>query len=210
MLKASLIFSVIVAVALGMVGCSSKVDSVSQAPKEIKNELADAPKWVLATQAPKEVQNELSNAPKWVLTQDNEKGISSAGSAKIGKAGTQFAITEAEANARDQMARQMQVKVANMVKNFTQQTGVGDGQTIDKVVSSVSKQVTKQELIGTQRKDMWISPSGELWVLMSMSEQNVLAVKNAVKSSFKNDEALHQQVLAKQAQDELDKELEKL
>lgn len=191
MLKASLIYSVIVAVAVGIVGCSSKVDSISQAPKEIINELADAPKWVLATQ-------------------ENEKGINAAGSAKIGKAGTQFAITEAEANARDQMARQMQVKVANMVKNFTQQTGVGDGQTVDKVVSSVSKQVTQQELIGTQRKDMWISPSGELWVLMSMSEQSVSAVKNAVKSSFKNDEALHQQVLAKQAQDELDKELEKL
>lgn len=161
-------------------------------------------------EAPKAIQNEFSNAPKWVLSQENEKGINASGSAKIGKAGMQFAITEAEANARDQMARQMQLKVANMVKNFTQQTGVGDGQTVDKVVSSVSRQVTQQELIGTQRKDMWISPSGELWVLMSMSETNVLAIKNAVKSSFKNDDALHQQLQAKQAQDELDKELEKL
>lgn len=97
-----------------------------------------------------------------------------------------------------------------MVKNFTQQTGVGDGQTVDKVVSSVSKQVTKQELVGVQRKDMWISPSGELWVLMSMSDQSVSAVKNAVKSSFNNDDALHQQLQAKQAQDELDKEIEKI
>ncbi|MDD4854287.1 MAG: LPP20 family lipoprotein [Sulfuricurvum sp.] len=191
MLKATLVFSVIVAVAVGIVGCSSKVDSISQAPKEIKNELADAPKWVLATQ-------------------ENEKGINAAGSAKIGKAGSQFAIIEAEANARDQMARQIQVKVASMIKNFTQQTGVGNSQTVDKVVSSVSKQVTQQELIGVQRKDMWISPSGELWVLMSMSEQSTQAVKSAIKSSFKNDDALHQQVLAKQAQDELDKELEKL
>ncbi len=191
MLKVSLIYSVIVAVAVGIVGCSSKVDSISQAPKEIKNELADAPKWVLATQ-------------------ENEKGINAAGSARIGKAGMQFAITEAEANGRDTMARQMQIKVATMVKNFIQQTGIGDTQTVDKLVSSVSKQVTQQELIGTQRKDMWISPSGELWVMMSMSDQSVLAVKNAVKSSFKNDDALHQQVLAKQAQDELDKALEKL
>lgn len=189
-MKVSLVYSVIVAVAVGMIGCSSKVDSISQAPKEIKNEFADA--------------------PKWVLTQDNEKGIRSAGSAKIGKAGMQFAITEAEANARDAMARQIQVKVASMVKNFTQQTGVGDNQTVDKVVSSVSKQVSKQELVGVQRKDMWISPSGEIWVLMSMSEQSAQAVKNGVKSSFSNDDALHQQVQAKQAQDELDKELEKL
>ena len=108
------------------------------------------------------------------------------------------------------MARQIQVKVATMVKNFTQQTGVGDAQTVDKVVSSVSKQVTQQELVGVQRKDMWISPSGELWVLMSMSDQSVSAVKNTVKSSFNNDNALHQQLQAKQAQDELDKEIEKI
>lgn len=190
MLKVLFTFSITTAVMIGITGCSSKGESISQAPKEIKNELSDA--------------------PKWVLTQENEKGINTAGSAKIGKAGMQFAITEAEANARDQMARQMQVKVANMVKNFTQQTGVGDGQAVDKVVSSVSKQITQQELIGTQRKDMWISPSGELWVLMNMSEQSVSAVKNAVKSSFKNDDTLYQQVLVKQAQDELDKELEKL
>lgn len=185
-----ILISLSAAISLSYTGCSSKVDSISQAPKEI--------------------QNEFSNAPKWVLTQENEKGINAAGSARIGKAGMQFAITEAEANGRDTMARQMQIKVATMVKNFTQQTGIGDTQTIDKVVSSVSRQVTQQELIGTQRKDMWISPSGELWVLMSMSDQSVSAVKNAVKSSFKNDDALHQQVLAKQAQDELDKELEKL
>lgn len=184
------LFTVSAVTVLLITGCSNKNEVVQAAPAQIKNELSDAPKWV--------------SSPL------DEKSISSTGSAKIGKAGMQFAITEAEANARDAMAKQMQVKVANMVKNFTQQTGVGDGQTVDKVVSSVSKQVTQQELIGIQRKDMWISPSGELWVLMSMSEQSVLAIKNAVKSSFKNDDALHQQVLAKQAQDELDKELEKL
>jgi hypothetical protein len=189
-LKTFLLLSVITVYSFGIVGCSSKVDTVVQAPKDI--------------------QIEFFNAPKWVLTQENEKGINAAGSAKISKAGTQFAAIEAEANARDQIARQIQVKVANMVKNFTQQTGVGDSQTVDKVVSSVSKQVTQQELIGTYRKDMWISPSGELWVLVSMSEQSVSTVKNAVKTSFKNDEVLHQQVLAKEVQDKLDTELEKL
>lgn len=184
------LFTVSAVAALLITGCSSKNEAVQVAPAQVKNELADA--------------------PKWVINPSDDKGISAAGSAKIGKAGMQFAITEAEANARDAMARQMQVKVANMVKNFTQQTGVGDAQTVDKVVSSVSKQVTQQELVGTQRKDMWVSPSGELWVLMNMSEQSILAIKNAVKSSFNNDDALHQQVLAKRAQDELDKELEKL
>lgn len=190
MLKTLSVFTVITAVSVGIVGCSSKVDSVAQAPKEI--------------------QNEFSNAPKWVLTQDNGKGMTSAGSAKVGKSGMQFAITEAEAIARDGMARKIEVKVSNMLKSFNQQTGVGDAQTVDKVVSNVSKQISKQDLVGTERKDLWISPSGDVWVLMSMSEDSMNAVKNIIKSSYKNDDALHQQVLAKQAQDELDKELEKL
>jgi hypothetical protein len=183
------LFTLSAATMIMMSGCSSK------APIQV---------------APAEIKNELSDAPKWVFSPSDEKGINSAGSAKVGKGGTQFAITEAEANARDSMARQMQVKVSNMVKNFTQQTGVGDGQTVDKVVASVSKQITQQELMGTQRKEIWISPSGELWVLMSMSEQSVLAVKNAIKSSFKNDDALWQQFQAKKAQDELDSELMKI
>ena len=185
------LFTISAATMIMMSGCSSKSEVAVQV-------------------APAEIKNELSGAPKWVLSPSDEKGINSAGSAKVGKGGTQFAITEAEANARDSMARQMQVKVSNMVKNFTQQTGVGDGQTVDKVVSSVSKQITQQELMGTQRKEVWVSPSGELWVLMSMSEQSVLAVKNAIKSSFKNDDALWQQFQAKKAQDELDSELMKI
>ena len=151
MLKILSVFTVIMAVSVGIAGCSSKID--------------------FDTQAQKELQKEFANAPKWVLTQENGKGMTSAGSAKVGKSGMQFAITEAEANGRDTMTHQMQVRVSSMLKNFTQQTGVGDWQTVDKVVSSVSRQTASHDLIGTQRKDMWISPSGDVWVLMSMSDQ---------------------------------------
>lgn len=89
MIKASVAFSVIMTLILGISGCSSKTP---------------------IAQSPKDIQNELSNAPKWVLTQDTEKGISSSGSAKIGNAGMQFAITEAEANARDMMHARYKLK----------------------------------------------------------------------------------------------------
>lgn len=160
--------------------------------------------------ASKNYQNVLDGAPKWVINPQSEKGFNATGSAKIGNAGLQFAITEAEALARDSMAREIQVKVSNMVKNFTQQTGVGGSELVDKVVSSVSKQVSKQELVGSYRKEMWISPNNEVWVLMSISDQNTIEVKNAIKSSVNDSSAIYQQGEAKKAQEELTKEVEKL
>jgi len=139
-----------------------------------------------------------------------EGGMAAVGSAKIGNAGMNFARTEALANGRDELARQMSVKVKNMVKNFTQSTGIGDDETVDKVSSQVSKQVANQTLNGSRQKDSWISPSSTLYVLVAVDPAIVKeSIKNAVQTSFKNEQALWQQFQAKKAYDELDKEIDK-
>ncbi len=154
--------------------------------------------------------NEFENAPRWVLNPQTEGVLAAVGSAKIGKAGIQFARTEALANARDELARMISVKVKNMVKNFTQQVGVGDEQTVDKVSVQVSKQVAYQVLNGSRQKDMWISPSGTLYILVVLDPEIVKeAVKQATLSSFKNEKALWQQFQAKKAYEELDREIQK-
>jgi hypothetical protein len=197
MKKKGLIF-VVAIFSVYMVSCAKKESSVQKQPPEpakIQNE-----QW----------KNEFANAPRWVLNPEVESGLASVGSAKIGKAGIQFARTEALANARDELARMISVKVKNMVKNFTQQIGVGDEQTVDKVSAQVSKQVTYQVLNGSRQKDMWISPSGELYVLVVLDPESVKdVVKQETISSFKNDRALWQQFQAKKAYEELEKEIEK-
>jgi ABC-type sulfate transport system substrate-binding protein len=85
-----------------------------------------------------------------------EGGLTGLGAAKIGAAGLQFARTEAIANARDEMARTLSIKVKNMFKNFTQVTGVGDAETVDKVSANVSKQVANQTLEGSRAKNVWL------------------------------------------------------
>jgi len=170
---------------------------------------ASTPKDVAQVQEPS-MANELANAPKWVLNPSLEGGISAVGSAKVGKAGMQFARTEAMAHGRDELARITSVKVKNMVKNFTQTTGVGDAETVDKVSSQVTKQVTSQALNGSKQKDTWISPSGELFVLLVVDASIAKeTVKDAVQTSLKNEQALWQQFQAKKANEEMDKEIEK-
>ncbi len=67
----------------------------------------------------------------------------------------------------------IEVKVKTMMKDFTQVTGVGDAETVDKVTSSVSKQVSSQVLKGTMQKDAWFSPCSELYVLVVLDPTQV-------------------------------------
>ena len=191
-----LVTAVAVSFSVAFISCGEKKPAPQpQQPAQVQNQ-----QWA----------NEFANAPKWVLNPEMEGGLAAVGSAKIGAAGIQFARTEALANARDELARMLSVKVKNMVKNFTQQIGVGDDQTVDKVSVQVSKQVTAQVLNGSRQKDMWISPSGELYVLVVLDPASVQeAVKQATLSSFKKERALWQQFQAKKAYEELDREIEK-
>lgn len=162
--------------------------------------------------APNQYQMELEGAPAWVLDPSVEGALCAIGSAKMGPAGLQFSVTEAAGNARDDLARQISVNVSNMLKNFTQQTGVGDQAAVDKVVANVSKQLAKQDLSGSKVTKKWISKTGTMWVLVVMPDPAKAkeAIKDAVKSSYKNDAALWQQFQAKKAQDELDAAMDKL
>jgi hypothetical protein len=158
------------------------------------------------------LKNEFENAPEWVTTGGGsvEGVVSAIGSAKVGPAGMNFARTEALSNGRSELARQISTRVKDMVKNFTQTTGVGDDETVDKVSAQVSKQVTNQMLSGTKQKDSWISPSSTYYALMVIDPLALKSsVKDSVMTSYKNDKALWQQFQAKKAYEELEKEIEK-
>lgn len=172
---------------LATTGCGGKDDSDSSTPET-----------VIANKC-------FQGAPDWVIAGGAEGGVSSVGAAQISKAGLQFARTAALGNARDEMARNISVKVNNMLKDFTQVTGIGDDEVVDKVTASVSKQVASETLQGTQQRALWTSPCNELYVLITVNEQAVQkSVKDSVTSSFRNDNALWQQFQAQKAQDELD------
>lgn len=164
-----------------------------------------------AKKGPEPLENAcLKGAPGWVIDPSMEGGLTGLGSAKIGAAGLSFARTESIANARDEMARSLSIKVKNMFKNFTQVTGVGDAQTVDKVAANVSKQVANETLEGSKPKQVWISPCNEYYVLVVMDPGLAKkSVEQSVKTSLKNEQALWQQFLAKKAQDELDAEIDK-
>lgn len=177
------------ALMLALAGCGSKV-------KKIDNE---------------RLEQEYEHAPDWVLAEYAQETFSAVGSARIGKGGIQFARTEALANARSELARQVSVKVKGLINTFAQQTGIGDDQNLDAFSKQVSKLVTNESLSGSREKDIWISPSEDIYVLAILEPAAVKkSVRRQVISGYQQDSARWQQFEANNGNDELDAEIEKV
>lgn len=154
-----------------------------------------------------------ATAPSWVCDGGAmmEGGLFGVGSSEKNPLGISFQRTEAAAAARDALARQIKVKVANMFKQFQASTGIGDAQTAEKATQNVSKQVAKATLEGSKIMKTWVSPNGTLFVLVGMPDPKAVAeqVKQVAKTTYKNDQALWQEFKAKKADQELDAAVEK-
>lgn len=146
-----------------------------------------------------------TSAPGWVCDLPVEGiAVSAVGVAEKSAAGHSFMKNMAATDARVQLAQRMQVHVQNMVKQYAETTGAADTETVDKVNTSVTKQITDQSLIGTKIYKTRTSPNGALYVLLGMDEASVAtATQNALRTSMGNDAALWQQFKAQKGQDEL-------
>jgi len=171
-----------------LVGCSGSDEKIKQAAPDCV--FPDAPAAV---------------APAWVCDGPVEGiSVSAVGVAEKSAAGHSFMKNMAATDARVQMAQSLKVHVQNMVKQFAETTGAADAETVDKVNTSVTKQITDESLIGTKIVKTRTSPNGALYVLMVMDPSvAAMATENALKTSMNNDRALWQQFKAQKAQDEL-------
>ncbi|MGL5798399.1 MAG: LPP20 family lipoprotein, partial [Cetobacterium sp.] len=151
-----------------------------------------------------------SGQPEWILMPEVEGATAAVGSARIGRAGLQFARTQALLSARAELARTVEVKVKDLTKNYTNVVGAGDNEVVETVATNVSKSVASQTLKGSKQMNVYISPNNELFVLVAIPNADL---KEDIKSNFINElqsEAkLYQEFKADQGFKELDAEIEK-
>lgn len=152
-------------------------------------------------------------APGWVCDEPVEGwAVSAPGSAEKTAAGYDFQKQMAMTSARVQLAQQVKVQVANMIKQFAEVTGAaaGDNETVDQVRSATTKQITNESLEGSKVVKTIQGPDGKLWVLMAVDENAVAAIaKKSVKTSMNNEQALWQKFQAKMSHDEMAEEIAK-
>ncbi|ABB43675.1 hypothetical protein Suden_0394 [Sulfurimonas denitrificans DSM 1251] len=147
------------------------------------------------------------DAPKWTCIPEVPGHYSGVGIAEKSAAGMDHMRRVAMANGRSDLAQQIQTLVKDKVSLYTGTTGIASSETVDKTTESVTKQVAKVNLNGSKAIDMWSAPSGALYMLVTVSKESTNEqIRNNIKTSFNNDNALWQQFKAKNALEELEKE----
>lgn len=144
-------------------------------------------------------------APGWICDEPVDGvEISAVGTAEKSAAGLDFMKQMAATSARVQLAQRMKVQVQNMIKQYVETTGASKDETVDKVNTSVTKQITDETLVGTKVFKSRIAPDGTIYVLVGLDEASVQKLTEAaVKTSMNNERALWQKLQAGKAQDEL-------
>lgn len=165
--------------------------------------------------APEQAQQSSSELPVWVLNPYIEDGFASAqcvpysGNMSIDR---QLAV----ANARTDLAQQLETKVAALDKVFRERTDVSSGVSSGSTFSSVSKQLAQQTLIGTrpERVDfVEIDGKKNLCVMLTMGREKTLSLfDNMLQASERQvqpdtREVLLQEFKGVEAQKDLNREL---
>ena len=151
-------------------------------------------------------------APGWVCDEPVAGvEVSAVGSAQKSGAGTSFMKQMAATDARVQLAQNVKTHIPNMVKPLAETTGAADAETVDMVNTSVSKQITDQDIVGSRIYKTRTSPTGTLYVLVGIDPANAEAItKAALQTSMKNDRAQWQQFRSQKNQEELAEEISKM
>lgn len=146
-------------------------------------------------------------APTWTCVPEVKDHYSSVGISEKSDAGMSFMRRVSLANGRSEISQQIQSKVKDRISVYTGTTGSTNNETVDKVVETITKQVAQVNLTNSKSIDQWTSPLGTLYMLVTVDHKNAnTQIRNNLKTSFKNDDALWQQFKAKNALEELEKD----
>ncbi len=150
-------------------------------------------------------------APDWVCGAPVEGvALSAVGYSEKSAAGPNYMKQMAATAARVELAQVLSVDLQNMVKQYVETTGAGDAETVDRVNSVVTRQVTEQKLIGSKVVRQMPTPSGGLVVLVGLDPAEAEGVAESIlRTSMRNEAALFQKLESEKSFDELASEIAK-
>lgn len=116
-------------------------------------------------------------------------------------------LKAATARARDDVAQQISVKVENLLKDFMQESGIGENAESLEFTSSVSKQVVSKVLQGSSPDKQERAKDGTWYVRVRYSKTQA---KQSMEEALKREEALFNEFKASQSFEELKAEAKNL
>ena len=147
-----------------------------------------------------------SDMPSWFLVPPTaEDALYGVGQAK--KQNPSLAKQTATARARTEISQAVNVKVASLLKDFMQESGIGDNAQATEFSQAVTKQVTSNSLKGATIKEAYVAKDGTIYILV---EYSLNSVRQNALDAAKKEEALYNEFKAKQGFDDLEKAISDL
>lgn len=170
---------------------------------------AQTPKMAEPVMSPEQVQC----IPDWTVNPPSaEDGVYGSGLAKMNQQA--MSKTTADQRARQEVVQAIEVKVSSMVKDFMQQSGIGDAAQALQFSQSVSKGISSHVLNGCKIVKRKVCPDGTwhslaLWPIGNANELKK-EINDKTKNLVKNEYALYNEFKSKNGFEDLQKELDKL
>ena len=142
-----------------------------------------------------------SDMPSWFLSPPTaEDALYGVGQAK--KQNPSLAKQTATARARAELSQAVNVRVSSMLKDFMQESGVGDNAQALEFSQAVTKQGSDNSLQGSIIKESYVAKDGTIYIMV---EYSLNGVKQSALDSAKRQKALYNEFKAQQGFDELEK-----
>ena len=147
-----------------------------------------------------DVSDTVNGVPAWVATMSLK---SDAAHYEVGYGrGSNRATSQkkAEADARNKIAMWLQVNVQTVLRNYTQDAGIGEESELIEFMEEVSKQTAEASLSGASIESVYIDYEGGVYVLMSLSMDALAdSLQNRVDSYVRDESAAFAEFKAREA-----------
>jgi hypothetical protein len=142
------------------------------------------------------------DVPEWAGGKKAEDAYYGIGMAK--KQNRSLAKQSATGRARTEISQAIDTRVNSMLKDFMQESGIGETAQALEFTESVTKQVTSNSLKGSIVEDTYFGKDGTVWVLVTYPLNGVRDNALTAAKSAAREEALYNEFKASQAFKELD------
>ncbi|AXK49099.1 hypothetical protein CRU87_07095 [Aliarcobacter trophiarum LMG 25534] len=116
-----------------------------------------------------------AKAPLWACGNYSEESrFVAVGSAPMSKLGHDFTRREALANARTNLVNDIELEVKNKVESYMNSTGLKESESIERVVTMVSRQTSSKVLKESKQISFWENPKDNfLYILVAIPKVNI-------------------------------------
>ena len=161
-----------------------------------------------ATLTPPPNRETLRNTPNWFNRPPRDDNFLIAPATAVSQ-DLQIAVDKAQAEGRNALAQQMEVKYGSLTKRFAEETGrMGDAQLLDQY-TQVYKATVSQVLYGSRARQQVVRTEGPVYRVYVLMELPTGEMSRKLMEQMRANEQMYTRFRATEAFKELDAELQR-